>query len=111
MGHGNTSCDPHLHQSHQAANAPLAHAKRLPQGGYVLTTKPDKWLPVPKFPASRQSGTTLLFLFGVQREHVLFRASAKQTQDRTLRRRSTFFVFHCMGVQPVAAESSLARAH
>src|SRR5215469_2931763 len=37
MGHGNTSCDPHLHQSHQATNAPLPHAKRLPQGGYVLT--------------------------------------------------------------------------
>src|SRR5215469_12134522 len=32
MGHGNTSCDPHLHQSHQATNAPLPHAKRLPHG-------------------------------------------------------------------------------
>src|SRR5215469_17435492 len=42
MGHGNTSCDPHLHQSHQATNAPLPHAKRLPQGGYVLTRLPPQ---------------------------------------------------------------------
>src|SRR2546429_1095278 len=27
MGHGNTSCDPHLYQSHQATNAPLPHAR------------------------------------------------------------------------------------
>src|SRR5215469_2415086 len=42
MGHGNTSCDPHLHQSHQATNAPLPHAKRLPHGGYVLTGQTGK---------------------------------------------------------------------
>src|SRR5215469_18754436 len=47
MGHGNTSCDPHLHQSHQATNAPLPHAKRLPQGGYVLTAFAVSWVPVP----------------------------------------------------------------
>src|SRR5437899_13059570 len=35
MGHGNTSCDPHLYQSHQATNAPLPHAKRPPRSGYV----------------------------------------------------------------------------
>src|SRR5271169_1003467 len=44
MGHGNTSCDPHLHLSHQATNAALPHAKRPPPGGYVQTPKPDiKW--------------------------------------------------------------------
>ncbi len=37
MGHGNTSCDPHLHPSHQTTNAPLPHAKRPPPGGYVQT--------------------------------------------------------------------------
>src|SRR5713101_4171076 len=37
MGHGNTSCDPHLHLSHQATNAALPHAQRPPPGGYVLT--------------------------------------------------------------------------
>jgi hypothetical protein len=37
MGHGNTSCDPHLHLSHQATNAALPHAKRPPPGGYVQT--------------------------------------------------------------------------
>src|ERR1700676_5629018 len=42
MGHRNTSCDPHLHPSHQATNAPLPHAKRPPPGGYVQTPKPDK---------------------------------------------------------------------
>src|SRR5271170_1177440 len=42
MGHRNTSCDPHLHPSHQATNAPLPHAKRPPPGGYVLTTLPAK---------------------------------------------------------------------
>jgi hypothetical protein len=26
MGHGNTSCDPHLHHNHGATNAPLPHA-------------------------------------------------------------------------------------
>src|SRR5713101_4789318 len=36
MGHGNTSCDPHLHLSHQATNAALPHAQRPPPGGYVL---------------------------------------------------------------------------
>jgi len=36
MGHRNTSCDPHLHSSHQATNAPIPHAKRPPPGGYVL---------------------------------------------------------------------------
>src|SRR6266481_5662494 len=36
MGHRNTSCDPHLHPSHQATNTPLPHAKRPPPGGYVL---------------------------------------------------------------------------
>src|SRR5258708_2390018 len=41
MGHRNTSCDPHLHPSHQATKAPLPHAKRPPPGGYVLTPKPD----------------------------------------------------------------------
>src|SRR5271169_769082 len=43
MGHGNTSCDPHLHLSHQATNAALPHAKRPPPGGYVQTRKPEKW--------------------------------------------------------------------
>ena len=42
MGHRNTSCDPHLHPSHQATNAPLPHAKRPPPGGYVQTRKPYK---------------------------------------------------------------------
>src|SRR5271169_226462 len=37
MGHGNTSCDPHLHLSHQATNAARPHAKRPPPGGYVQT--------------------------------------------------------------------------
>jgi len=37
MGHGNTSCDPHLYPSHQATNARLPHAKRPPPGGYVQT--------------------------------------------------------------------------
>jgi hypothetical protein len=32
MGHRNTSCDPHLHLSHQATNAALPHAKRPPHG-------------------------------------------------------------------------------
>src|SRR5713101_4131420 len=41
MGHGNTSCDPHLHLSHQATNAALPHAQRPPPGGYVLTRLPD----------------------------------------------------------------------
>src|SRR5258708_39362806 len=36
MGHGNTSCDPHLHLSHQATNAALPHAQRPPPGGYVV---------------------------------------------------------------------------
>src|SRR6267143_2327876 len=40
-GHRNTSCDPHLHPSHQATNAALPHAKRPPPGGYVLTRKPS----------------------------------------------------------------------
>src|ERR1700740_368818 len=31
MGHGNTSCDPHLHTNHQATNVPLPHAKRPPR--------------------------------------------------------------------------------
>src|SRR5215469_3081812 len=44
MGHRNTSCDPHLHPSHQATNARLPHAKRPPPGGYVQTTKPPKWV-------------------------------------------------------------------
>src|SRR6266566_432368 len=42
MGHGNTSCDPHLYQSHQATNAPLPHAKRPPRSGYVQTAIADK---------------------------------------------------------------------
>src|SRR5258708_6092343 len=42
MGHGNTSCDPHLHPSHQATNAALPHAKRPPPGGYVQTRLPSK---------------------------------------------------------------------
>ena len=37
MGHRDTSCDPHLHQSHQATNAPIPHANRLPPGGCVQT--------------------------------------------------------------------------
>src|SRR5258707_5629790 len=41
MGHRNASCDPHLHPSHQATNAPLPHAKRPPPGGYVQTPLPD----------------------------------------------------------------------
>src|SRR6266403_3087171 len=41
MGHGNTSCDPHLHLSHQATNAALPHAQRPPPGGYVQTPKPE----------------------------------------------------------------------
>src|SRR5258708_40296634 len=45
MGHRNTSCDPHLHPSHQATNAPLPHAKRPPPGGYVQTRLPEKWNP------------------------------------------------------------------
>src|SRR6266481_6419189 len=36
MGHRNTSCDPHLHPSHQATNPPLPHAQRPPPGGYVV---------------------------------------------------------------------------
>src|SRR6266436_2345257 len=43
MGHRNTSCDPHLHPSHQATNAPLPHAKRPPPGGYVQTRKSETW--------------------------------------------------------------------
>src|SRR5882762_473480 len=39
MGHGNTSCDPHLHLSHQATNAALPHAQRPPPGGYVLNAE------------------------------------------------------------------------
>src|SRR5205809_4182728 len=46
MGHGNTSCDPHLYQSHQATNAPLPHAKRPPRSGYVLTAIADKCNPL-----------------------------------------------------------------
>src|SRR5260370_36833268 len=42
-GHRNTSCDPHLHPSHQATNAALPHAKRPPPGGYVQTLLPNKW--------------------------------------------------------------------
>jgi hypothetical protein len=42
MGHGNTSCDPHLHLSHQATNAALPHAQRPPPGGYVQTPLPEK---------------------------------------------------------------------
>src|SRR5271169_3510705 len=60
MGHGNTSCDPHLHLNHQATNAALPHAKRPPPGGYVLTRLPEKWvLPpdqlarCPGYPAQR----------------------------------------------------------
>src|SRR6516162_11469637 len=41
MGHGNTSCDPHLHPSHQATNARSPHAQRPPPGGYVLTRLPS----------------------------------------------------------------------
>src|SRR5882757_9167049 len=44
MGHRNTSCDPHLHPSHQATNAPLPHAKRPPPGGYVQTPLSEKWI-------------------------------------------------------------------
>src|SRR6266849_10310690 len=46
MGHGNTSCDPHLHLSHQATNAALPHAQRPPPGGYVLTSNSEVILPV-----------------------------------------------------------------
>jgi hypothetical protein len=42
MGHRITSCDPHLHPSHQATNALPPHAKRPPPGGYVQTGKPPK---------------------------------------------------------------------
>jgi len=45
MGHGNTSCDPHLYPSHQATNTRLPHAKRPPPGGYVQTGLPDKFRP------------------------------------------------------------------
>src|SRR5713226_7922440 len=41
-GHRNTSCDPHLHPSHQATNAALPHAKRPPPGGYVQTPLPEQ---------------------------------------------------------------------
>src|SRR6516164_8394534 len=61
MGHGNTSCDPHLHPSHQATNARSPHAQRPPPGGYVLTRLPPKWVPVPKFTqaeTSSRSGLT-----------------------------------------------------
>src|SRR5215472_17622300 len=44
MGHGNTSCDPHLYPSHRATNAPLPHAKRPPRSGYVLTGLPETWV-------------------------------------------------------------------
>jgi hypothetical protein len=44
MGHRNTSCDPHLHPSHQATNAPLPHAQRPPPGGYVLNAVTGKVL-------------------------------------------------------------------
>src|SRR5215472_7898868 len=46
MGHGNTSCDPHLHPNHQASNAPVPHAKRPPRSGYVLTAIAVTWVPV-----------------------------------------------------------------
>src|SRR6266853_1033 len=45
MGHGNTSCDPHLHLNHQATNAALPHAKRPPPSGYFLTREASKWNP------------------------------------------------------------------
>src|SRR5271169_1288348 len=47
MGHGNTSCDPHLHHNHRATNAPLPHAKRPPPGGYVQTRLPEKSAQIP----------------------------------------------------------------
>src|ERR1700723_797810 len=57
MGHGNTSCDPHLHLSHHATNAALPHAKRPPPGGYVQKRLPYKWIfksPVTRL--ARQAG-------------------------------------------------------
>src|SRR5882762_11468657 len=41
-GHRNTSCDPHLHPSHQATNAALPHTKRPPPGGYVQTPRTSR---------------------------------------------------------------------
>src|SRR5260370_7590595 len=61
LGHGNTSCDPHLHLSHQATNAALPHAKRPPPGRYVLTRLPEiKWL-ADSLPPSTFN-TSLLFI-------------------------------------------------
>jgi len=60
-GHRNTSCDPHLHLSHQANNAALPHAKRPPPGGYVQTRKPAQYVSVPIYPPN----AVLLFTMAV----------------------------------------------
>ena len=60
MGHGNTSCDPHLYPSHQATNAPLPHAKRPPRSGYVLTELPVKVVILTHFMTPPDGACTLV---------------------------------------------------
>src|SRR5271156_2509964 len=63
MGHGNTSCDPHLHPSHQATNAPLPHAKRPPHGRLrpnAVTVYVDFKFPIMRLTCSYSSGASML---------------------------------------------------
>jgi len=46
MGHGNTSCDPHLHQTIEQPTLTLPHAKRPPPGDFVQVALPVKFVPV-----------------------------------------------------------------
>jgi len=55
-GHWSTSSPiviPHLYQNRLAITAPLAHAQRLPPGGYVQTRKPEKLVIEPRSPVAR----------------------------------------------------------